>query len=185
MKELLKCPVYVDQCTLHMQKNVSDCLDKANWNSWPYTDVPNIRRWRGVVNGRRVGANRTWIPGFHDSCCSDFVCVCDQAFVTHERVVEMPCLCRSMHPARATRCALWRNTEKHWPHYFQGMSLYQGLLYLYVLIVARQMCIIISTHFMWEKMLSRCDHSAKRAILCTWTLSRTHIMKWWKIWRKT
>jgi len=53
------------------------------------------------------------------------------------------------------------------------------------LIVARQMCIIISTHFMWEKMLSRCDYSAKRAILCTWTLSRTHIMKWWKIWRKT
>ena len=36
-----------------------------------------------------------------DSCCSDFVCVCDQAFITHKRVVEMPCLCRSMHPARA------------------------------------------------------------------------------------
>ena len=52
------------------------------------------------------------------------------------------------------------------------------------LIVTRQMCIIISTH-MWEMMLWRCDHNAKRAILCSWRLSRTHIMKWWKIWRKT
>jgi hypothetical protein len=27
-----------------------------------------------------------------------------KAFVTHERVVEMPCLCRSMHPTHAKKC---------------------------------------------------------------------------------
>ena len=77
MKELLKCPVYVDQCTLLVHKDVLFCHDKANWNLSPYTDVPPTGEWRGVEE-RQVRVISSWNPGFNHFCCSDCVWLCDK-----------------------------------------------------------------------------------------------------------
>ena len=75
MKELLKCPVYVDQCTLLVHKDVAFCHDKSNWNLSPYTQTED---WRGAVNERQVQVRRSWIPSFNHFCCSDCVWLCDK-----------------------------------------------------------------------------------------------------------
>jgi len=71
MKQLLQDPVCVDQCTLHMHKDVSDWHDKENWNLLSYTGVARWERWRAVVRGKSIQCKRISIPGFHNFCCSD------------------------------------------------------------------------------------------------------------------